>query len=82
MIILLPPVFLNFPTASESLNSSSSTFPNRLHRQYLKSVAAPHKSDTIAAVILWPLLIKNTVFFNAKNISLANKEHTGSPSIC
>ena len=76
IIILLPPIFLTFSTASESLNSSPSTVPNRLNRQYCNTIApppppaakksAPHKSDIIAAAILWPLLTKNPVSFILK----------------
>ena len=87
MIIPLPPVSLTFYTASESISLSSSTVPHHLHSQHRNAVAASPppqqklplpKSDTIAAGILLPLFIKNTVFFLAKKI-LANREHFGSP---
>ena len=60
MIIPLPPVSLNFSTASEYLNSSSSTDLNRLHHQHCNAVAPPPllkpnpplpKSETIAATV-------------------------------
>ena len=77
IIITLPPVSLTFSTASESLSSSSSTIPHRLHHQICNFVAATPplpqrhlplpKSDTIAAAVLWPMLFKNPVFFSLKN---------------
>ena len=48
-----------------------------------KNTPSSDSSDlSIAATVLWPLLIKNAVFSLAKTISLAHKEHLGSPSMC
>ena len=38
------------------------------------------KSDTIAAAVLWLLMIENPVFFLGKKISFSNSEYSGSPS--
>ena len=90
MIIPLPPITLTFSTTSESLNSSSSANPHRL-RHWRRNAIAPSplpqpkqplpKSDTIATAVLWPLWLENPDF-PAKTISLADREHSGSPSMC
>ena len=90
MIIPLPPVSLNFSTASESLNSPPSADPNRLQHQHRNAISlSPQpqpkpplpKSDTISAAVLWPLWLKNPGSFLAKKISLYNREHLGIPSM-
>ena len=91
MIILLMPVSLTLSTASKYLNSSSSTNLHLLHRYHCNTVAAPPlpqqkrplpKSNTIAAAVLWPLLIENQIFFSQKIISLSNRGQVGRPSMC
>ena len=90
MIIPLPPVSLNFSTASESLNLPPSADPNRLQHQHRNAISlSPQpqpkpplpKSDTISAAVLWPLWLKNPGSFLAKKISLYNREHLGIPSM-
>ena len=79
MIIPMLPVSLTFSTASESLNSSSSTNPHRLHHYNRNDIATyplpqPNpplpKSDTITATVLWMMCLKNTVFLAEKLASL------------
>ena len=88
--IPLPLVSLALSTTSESLNLSSSVNQCCLHRQHRNSVAAsplpqPNpplpKVGTISAAVLWLMLLQNPLFFLAKTISLANREHLGSPSM-
>ena len=78
IIIPMPPVSITFSAASEYLNSSSSTVPHHLHSQHRNAVdtSAPlqwkpplPKSEKITATVLWPLLIKNTVFVLAKKLT-------------
>ena len=73
--IPLPIVSLALSTASEPLNSYYSANPHRLYCQHCNVVSASSpvatksdlpKSDTIAAAVLWLLLIKNPVFFSLK----------------
>ena len=72
MIIPLPPVSVNFSTASESLNSSSCAYTHRLHRYHRNVVSSypmpqPNPplstSDTIAAAVISPLWLENPFFF-------------------
>ena len=90
IIIPMLPVSLTFYTASESLNSSSSAIPQLFRHQHCNAVAASPppqrnpplpKSNTIAAAVLWPLLIKNQGFFITQKNSLTNREHLGIPSM-
>ena len=77
-IIPMPPVSLAFSTTSESINSSSSADPHRLknkHSTFLAVSPPPQpkppypKSNTKAAAVLWPLCLKNVVFFKRKKLA-------------
>ena len=86
-IILMPPVYLNFSTASKSLNLSSSDVPHRFHFHHCNFISAsprcnqifPYQNPTQSPLLFYGLCNFKIYFVLAIKISLANREHLVSP---